>query len=106
MEYSTFTQLSDKLLSDIIEALESQDCDNVDLEYTRDFITLNSKIGTFVINKHSISRQIWLSSPISGPYKFFYKEPKWVDKSGKILPNLLEEELNIKLPFLDSKTKK
>lgn len=31
-----------------------------------------SAVGTWVINKHSATKQIWLSSPVSGPFKYNY----------------------------------
>jgi frataxin len=33
------------------------------------------KHGTFVINKQTPNRQIWLSSPVSGPYRFDLVRP-------------------------------
>ena len=52
--------------------------------------------GTYVINKQSPNRQIWLSSPISGPSRFDYNQETntWVYKhTGRSLHALLEEEI-------------
>lgn len=53
--------------------------------------------GTWVLNKHSASKQMWLSSPVSGPRKFYFDEGRgrWVDERdpGLALQALLEEEL-------------
>lgn len=59
-------------------------------------VQLGSK-GTYVINKQTPNRQIWLSSPISGPARFDWHglEHVWVYRRTKaqLLP-LLEEELS------------
>jgi len=55
--------------------------------------------GVFVINKQPPSRQLWLSSPISGPLQFSYHRAsnEWLDirGSGKTLRSVLKEELGI-----------
>ena len=53
--------------------------------------------GTYVINKQSPNRQIWLSSPVSGPYRYDYdsESKSWVYRhSGESLHQLLELELS------------
>lgn len=35
-------------------------------------------IGTYVINKQTPNRQLWLSSPSSGPKRFDYINHKWI----------------------------
>jgi frataxin-like iron-binding protein CyaY len=35
-------------------------------------VSIRTPNGTFVINAHSVTRQLWLSSPISGPSKYNY----------------------------------
>ncbi|BFZ56601.1 hypothetical protein PYCC9005_003648 [Savitreella phatthalungensis] len=49
---------------------------------------------TYVINRQPPSKQIWLSSPVSGPKRFdFYEGEGWVyTKDGTRLKALLEEE--------------
>lgn len=51
--------------------------------------------NTFVINKQTPNRQIWLSSPISGPRRFDFIGGKWVDRNEKIeLNQLISKELS------------
>jgi len=53
--------------------------------------------GTFVLNKQAPNRQIWLSSPISGPlrYDFCGERRVWVyGHDGSLLHPRLEEELS------------
>ena len=56
--------------------------------------------GVYVINKQPPNRQIWLSSPISGPLQFSYDRARndWIDirGSGKTLVSVMEGELGIK----------
>ncbi|MCJ1329407.1 Mitochondrial chaperone Frataxin [Thelotrema lepadinum] len=63
--------------------------------------------GTYVLNKQPPNRQIWLSSPISGPKRYDYVERdrrgEWVYlRDGSTLTDLLREELGLDLdPFQD-----
>lgn len=56
-----------------LEDLEERN-DQVDVEYNGGVLTVTfgPEIGTYVINKQPPSRQIWLSSPISGPKRYDY----------------------------------
>jgi frataxin len=60
-------------------------------------VTLNlGAKGTFVINKQAPNRQIWWSSPISGPRRFRLDEEQehWVStRNGEELMAVLEKEL-------------
>lgn len=52
--------------------------------------------GTYVINRQSPNRQIWLSSPTSGPKRYDYvvNGGYWIYKhDGKTLHQLLQEEI-------------
>ena len=67
--------------------------------------------GTYVINKQPPNKQIWLSSPISGPKRYDYAvwsedqdskegtgDGSWVYlRDGSTLSDLLETELGIDL---------
>ena len=33
--------------------------------------------GTYVINKQSPNKQIWLSSPVSGPFRYDFQNGSW-----------------------------
>ena len=39
--------------------------------------------GTYVLNKQPPNKQLWLSSPISGPRRFDYREVETDDDNGK-----------------------
>lgn len=49
-----------------------------------DILEIESIIGTHVVNIHSASQEIWLSSPISGPKHFKFEEDKWICKKEQI----------------------
>lgn len=50
--------------------------------------------GTYVINKQSPNKQIWLSSPVSGPKRFDFISGVWVYRhTGETLHGLLNTEL-------------
>jgi len=87
--------LLDGLYSAIEEANDAQDC--LDDALLHDgVLTLILNTGKqYVINKHTPSRQIWLSSPVSGAGYFSYDSTteRWKDKQGQELGTLLEKEL-------------
>ena len=52
--------------------------------------------GTYVLNKQAPNRQVWMSSPVSGPLRYDYHTPSgnWVyTHDGSFLHLRLEEEL-------------
>jgi CyaY protein len=73
------------------------------VDFLSDILKLSTPRGEYVINKHSAAKQIWLASPISGPYHFFLKDGHWVNKSSIDLLSLLSTELqeffNIELQY-------
>ena len=85
-------ELSDKLES----ALEDRYDQGADVSLSNGVLTaVVDDQHTFVINKQTPNRQIWLSSPISGPRRFDFIEGKWVDKLEKVeLDTLLSKELS------------
>ncbi|KAJ2374137.1 Mitochondrial matrix iron chaperone [Coemansia sp. RSA 2607] len=51
--------------------------DNYDVEYSSGVLTLKlAAHGTYVINKQPPNKQIWLSSPFSGPERYDYDKDK------------------------------
>lgn len=52
-------------------------------------------LGTYVVNRQSPNKQIWLSSPTSGPKRFDYvaEEDCWVYRhDGQTLHGVLKKE--------------
>lgn len=57
-------------------------------------IKLGDDYGTYVINRQTPNRQIWLSSPISGPKRYDWINNDWIYKhDGISLHALLQQEL-------------
>lgn len=51
--------------------------------------------GTYVLNKQAPNKQIWSSSPVSGPARYDWQDGKWVYKRGGIeLFQTLSEEMS------------
>ncbi|XP_045604277.1 frataxin, mitochondrial [Procambarus clarkii] len=98
---SIYEQLSDETLeslSDFLEELTSSehapgDCDVL---YSVGVLTLQlGSSGTYVINKQTPNKQIWLSSPVSGPKRYDFVDGVWIYKhSGVTLHHLLSQELS------------
>eukprot|EP00897_Mesotaenium_endlicherianum_P002330 jgi/Mesen1/2124/ME000152S01215 len=101
MSEATFHKLSDDVLHRLQENLDELgdelEIDAFDCSLSQGVLTVRlGDHGTYVINKQTPNRQIWLSSPLSGPARFDYDQSskKWIYRRKKfILPDLLEEEL-------------
>ncbi|XP_044143169.1 frataxin, mitochondrial [Bufo gargarizans] len=61
-------------------------------------VKLGGNIGTYVINKQTPNKQIWLSSPKSGPKRYDWTGQSWVYlHDGVSLHKILEQELSLAL---------
>ncbi len=92
MDATKFHKIADELLDAWAEKLEDQT--NMDVEYQHGILEVSAKQGDYVINKHEPTRQIWVSSPISGAAKFIYNEEKddWFNRNDESLKTLLLSE--------------
>lgn len=59
------------MLSPVLQAyVEDNNIPDGDVQYSSGVLTAClGKHGTFVLNKQTPNRQIWLSSPVSGPFR-------------------------------------
>lgn len=90
-----YFKLADASLNLILLQLEAEADENadVDVEYSDGVMNVALPNGTYVINRQPPSKQIWLSSPTSGPKRFdFVEGTGWVYKDGTELKALLESE--------------
>jgi frataxin len=80
MSDSAFESLADSLL----EALEEGLGEVADAELQGGVLTVEADGGTWVVNKHAPTKQIWLSSPKSGArhYAFDAARSQWRDTRG------------------------
>lgn len=97
MQDSEFVAKVAIVLNNIIDNIEMQDIDGeIDIDSNNGtMLTIITSDGTFVINKQSSVQEIWLSSPISGPYHFIFLENAWKSRYGIELFSLLTDELKI-----------
>ncbi len=76
------------------------DEDEYEIDFLEEVLYITTKDSSkFVLNKHLPTKQIWLSSPVSGAHHFSYcsANNSWQSTTGKILKDVLNSELGIKL---------
>ncbi|KAJ3998455.1 hypothetical protein F5050DRAFT_1218725 [Lentinula boryana] len=96
-----YHQLSDEamdmLLEDLEQLIEDHGDPSFEVEYHSGVLTLKlGDKGTYVVNKQPPNKQIWLSSPFSGPKRYDYTETdgSWrYSRDNKPLDDLLNDEL-------------
>ena len=91
---STLQSLTDQFdsLPAVVECSQLYDVNYADGVLT---IVISDEIGTYVINKQTPNRQIWLSSPISGPKRFDLVRGRWIYlHDNSCLHNLLHLEFS------------
>jgi iron donor protein CyaY len=91
-----FSALADNTIFEIIDAIERHDPAGViQIEMEGEIISFivpgNKK---YVLNKHNNYQEIWLASPLSGPYHFGYLQNQWIDKNKILLSDVLSNELS------------
>jgi frataxin len=98
MSDSAFESLADSLLAALEEGIGS----HADAELQGGILTVDGDDGTWVVNKHAPTRQIWLSSPRSGAHHYAFDAPsgQWKDtRGGADLLGHLSAELGIALAW-------
>lgn len=95
MTHDRFSELAEGVLAHIAEQVELQDKEyKIELDMLGDILSIKVPSGEYIINKHSAAREVWLASPVSGPYHFAYLDGEWRNKKGVELLSLLSEELS------------
>ena len=94
-----YVALADEALDTILEKADelADERDDVEAELSSGVLTLKiAGTGTWVLNKQVPNRQLWLSSPLSGPCRFDYVDGTWTHtRDGSSLSELLERELGL-----------
>ncbi|XP_051964851.1 frataxin, mitochondrial-like isoform X2 [Xyrauchen texanus] len=98
-----YERLADETLDALAEYFEDLTDENfTGIEYDVIFssgvltVKVGSDHGTYVINKQTPNRQIWLSSPTSGPKRYDWTGERWVyTHDGVALHELLSKEFSI-----------
>ncbi|KAM4745117.1 frataxin, mitochondrial isoform 2-T2 [Anableps anableps] len=100
---AAFEKLADETLdalSDYFEDLADEAFTGTDYDVIFSSGVLTIKVGgghgTYVINKQTPNRQIWLSSPTSGPKRYDWTGERWVyTHDGISLNQLLSKEFSV-----------
>ncbi len=94
---TSFHALADATLNRLADSMEVLDEEGtLEVELSGGILTIDLPTGRqFVVNKHGVSQQIWLSSPLSGGLHFSYDEQEqaWVIAGGTRLDTLLKAEV-------------
>ncbi|KAJ8733156.1 hypothetical protein PYW08_001454 [Mythimna loreyi] len=105
VDQAIFEEICNETLESLCEYFEeivdaSPNLKGADVTFSDGVLTvaLGSSYGTYVINRQTPNKQIWLSSPVSGPkrYDLVLKDGgHWVYKhDGVTLHKLLQEEIS------------
>ncbi|XP_026806046.1 LOW QUALITY PROTEIN: frataxin, mitochondrial [Rhopalosiphum maidis] len=102
-----FEQTCNETLESLCEYFEqiiedNPQLENPDILFSDGVLTvqLGEPYGTYVINRQTPNKQIWLSSPISGPKRYDFNGIKWIYKhDGVSLHELLTCEFSKEYSF-------
>ena|SRR5581483_9144559 len=96
MNETDYHRFADAAINNLYDTLEKADeSGSLDVEYQDGIMTVRLPSGQhYIINKHAVSREIWLSSPVSGGLHFGYKDAEWKLPDGRTLENVLLVELD------------
>lgn len=94
---TAFVTLAEATLNRLCGMTEALDAEDVlEVEQMSGMLTIELPSGKqFVLNRQIPTRQIWLSSPLSGGLRFDYDEDEqaWVLQDGRRLDTLLKADL-------------
>ncbi|KAF0882652.1 FRDA protein, partial [Crocuta crocuta] len=101
LDETTYERLAEKTLDSLAEFFEDladkpYTLEDYDVSFGSGVLTvkLGGDLGTYVINKQTPNKQIWLSSPSSGPKRYDWTGENWVyAHDGVSLHELLATEL-------------
>ncbi|KIX99575.1 uncharacterized protein Z520_05151 [Fonsecaea multimorphosa CBS 102226] len=121
---SEYHEIADQYLNTLVLAMEElaeSNSEGIEAEFSAGVLTItHPKHGTYVINKQPPNKQIWLSSPVSGPKRYDWVVPgdsqhekadstvdlgddgqsggKWIYlRDGSNLSDLIKKELGVEL---------
>lgn len=96
IDYETVAEKTLESLTETFETLLDKHKLPSDVTYSNGVLTVElEKFGTYVINKQTPNKQIWLSSPFSGPKRYDFINQSWIYKhDGISLHSLLNNEIS------------
>lgn len=95
MDETHYQRISEECINSIVDVLEEADArGQLDAEYQDGVLTVGFPSGQqLLVSKHTASRQVWLSSPVSGGLHFSYNGTVWCLADGRMLTQVLSQEL-------------
>nr|XP_044998298.1 frataxin, mitochondrial [Jaculus jaculus] len=101
LDETAYERLAEETLDSLAEFFEDladkpYTLEDYDVSFGSGVLTvkLGGELGTYVINKQTPNKQIWLSSPSSGPKRYDWTGKNWVySHDGVSLHELLAREL-------------
>ncbi|XP_007439494.1 frataxin, mitochondrial isoform X2 [Python bivittatus] len=105
LDETTYEKLAEETLESLTDFFEDLadkpfTSEDYDVSFGNGVLTvkLGGNMGTYVINKQTPNKQIWLSSPTSGPKRYDWTGKNWVySHDGISLHDLLSKELSLAL---------
>lgn len=108
---SEYHEYAEHFFEELLTELEriQEEGSDIESEYSAGVLNIIVPgVGTYVLNKQPPNKQIWLSSPVSGPKRYDWIVERNADgvdtrlwvylRDGSVLTDLLNEELPIYLP--------
>lgn len=94
-----YHQVSDSAFETMLDELdlffEENKIMEAEIDEEAGVMEINCSEGTYIINKQPPTKQIWLSSPISGPKRFDLHNGQWICLRDNVkLSQLLQDEMN------------
>mgnify|MGYP000607187165 CR=1 FL=1 len=97
MDTSAFEDMAEKTLEALFSELDEAVGDDADVDYEGGILTIELEDGRqYIVNKHSASKEIWVSSPVSGAAHYAFDEvaKAWLStRGGAVLSQTLADEL-------------
>ncbi|GMM34927.1 ferroxidase [Saccharomycopsis crataegensis] len=88
---------SDLYLESLVDQLEilGETYREIDVDYSEGVLNMElPPLGDYCINKQPPNKQIWSSSPVSGPNRYDLIKGKWISlRDGSSLTKILEDEI-------------
>ena len=71
-----YHQIAENVLNQIFDWIDQNNAFDADINGLE--LIAKTHRGTYQINYHGVTKQIWVSSPLSGAHHFEYIAPNWL----------------------------
>ncbi len=98
MDDTIFQEKAEIFLQSMVDAIEMADeNEEMEVDFIEGVASITLSDGQeYIINTHTPSKQIWVSSPFSGASKFSYDEDEdeWMPDNGRSLRDFISIEFS------------